>query len=86
MKKLPRITCPHCSGAGNVPVPDRIIFMLMNFRDRKDGFTAAEIHDVAIDSIGVTGWNNRLADAFRLGLLKRTKEGKAWRYRLTSSR
>lgn len=46
-----------------------------------DGLTASELHrQHPAESINPTAWNNRLADLYRLRLVRRIRQGRHWLY------
>lgn len=81
--KRPTVKCPQCDGAGEGLISDAL-FEVYTFVAKHPGSTAPEVFKGIMRAEGyvphVTAINNRLETLFTLGLLVRTKWGRAWQY------
>lgn len=73
------ITCPQCEGKGRVGLPNSLSDTLAMI-PKNGARCAEELAQKSIEDIGVTAWSNRLVNLLMLGLVKRERDGKYWRY------
>ena len=71
------IVCPRCEGEGKVPLSDHLKEALLAVPTK--GCTYVENVAAKLD-IKPSAASNRLVDLLIMGLLKREREGKYWRY------
>lgn len=71
------IKCPRCEGEGKVPLPEHLSEALKAVPSK--GVTYVENVAAKLD-IKPSAASNRLVDLLLMGLLKREREGKYWRY------
>ena len=69
-RKLPRVVCGHCAGAGTVDMPKHLFDVLLAVRALGRA-TAREVRDRLRTRVSLTAFNNRLETLRSLGLLAR---------------
>lgn len=81
--KRPLVKCPTCNGSGFGPISDPL-FEAFRFVSKHPGSTPPEVFNGIMNTSGyvphVTAINNRLETLFNLGLVVRSKWGRAWKY------
>lgn len=75
----PLVVCHHCQGRGKIPMSEELWEALHHVRHFKSA-TAQDVANALAWNGHVTAMNNRLEDLMNLGLLKRRKDGRQWRY------
>lgn len=81
--KIPSVACRACEGTGKVTVSESQFSTLLIVKRLKRAKSVDVWRHLSGDKIGWTGVTNRLNELHNLGLLKRTREGRAWVYSLT---
>lgn len=74
---IPDMPCSACHGRGRVPLPPMLLETLELLK--RGPATAGELKRRTKSKLGVTAWNNRLADLYRMGHVSRTAFSKAGR-------
>ena len=79
--QIPKVKCPTCDGRGEIEIPKHLADTLDIVR-RLGTATSFDVHkDKAFqDHVVPTAVSNRLDDLFRLNLLTRVRNGRAWLY------
>lgn len=73
------MACPKCGGNGTVPMTSALLEMLSLVK-RMPGKTAPEYINSVHSQLVTTSFNNRLEELRRLGLVRRERDGKSFRY------
>ena len=76
---MPMVECHHCKGTGKLPLSEELSEVFEHVRYFKTS-TAQDLANALAWNGSVTAMNNRLEDLMNLGLLKRFKDGRRWRY------
>ena len=78
---VPNIVCPKCAGKGELPLarvhPELTLALDDVIRHR--GMSAPEMA-AFYDGVGTTALNQRLEHLRKLGLVRRKRSGRSWRY------
>lgn len=82
--KIPSVSCRACNGTGKVTISETQYATLAIVKKLKRAKSVDVWRHLSGDKIGWTGVTNRLNELHNLGLLKRTREGRAWVYSLTT--
>lgn len=82
--KNPLVKCSRCNGAGKVPLSESLRKTLDAVKQLGEA-TATEIHSVLKLESGITSVNNQLEDLRAIGMLKRKRDGKVWKYFISRS-
>lgn len=75
----PRVKCPHCEGAGEVPLIE-IEWRTLQALGKLGRATAEAVRAELPDEVSVNAYNNRLSRLLRAGLVVRIRTGKYWLY------
>lgn len=79
MKKRPQIECPKCSGEGRIALTDAL-FETLAALSRGKSLSASEARHLVLSVVTTSAMNNRLEELRTLGLVKRVRCGKVWKY------
>lgn len=76
---IPRVVCHHCQGTGIAPLSDDMALTLDAVK-YLGKCTAPEVATAVLWSGHPTAINNRLTDLLAHGLVKRTREGRTFKW------
>ena len=77
MKSI-QIPCQRCRGTGSAPLRPRLAAVMACVG--AGGITSAELHARTRDGTGDRAAAAKLTELLGMGLLRRAREGSAWRY------
>jgi len=78
---IPKIKCPTCDGRGEIDIPKHLFDTLQIVKRIQPATSSKVLHNKSFkDKVVLSAVTNRLDDLFRLGLLERSRCGRAWLY------